>query len=95
MVITAYCSGDKRGYADPSGYLDDRIYVQSRIHGTSGRMKILIANKNNDFATLRLPGITGGSARIVDDNQPVYTVELASDELRRKPFATGVIILPR
>jgi hypothetical protein len=62
-----------------------------------GQRKLLLINKTNDNLLIQLAGLTGGKARVVDQDSaggPIRTEVLTADEFSLPGYGVAVIALP-
>jgi hypothetical protein len=88
LVVVGRCDGP--GFAVPSAYPDDRVFVQARTTANGSRREYLLVNRNNNEASVSLPGV--GVAQIVDSNDGPQVAPFTGTLLLR-PFATAVVTL--
>jgi hypothetical protein len=96
LIVSAQCSGGMKGTAVPSGYVDDRVFIQARSGGGAGKKsKMLLAvNRNNKPATMKVSALLDGAvAYVIDRNDASPTVlrNLSGYELLLAPFATVIV----
>lgn len=97
IVIQATCSKNTSGFAVPSAYIDDRVFVQSRTSSKTGKRQLLAVNKNNHWASVVVDTVLEGcTALVLDENNamPKRIVNISGNSLPLAPFASAIITFP-
>lgn len=100
LVVTAVCDGNGGGFAIPSGFLGDRVFVQARMVSTGPKQafkrKLIVVNKNRVPAPLELPPtlLKGASMTLLDAPfLPPREIVKIEGQVTLGPFAFAVVTL--